>query len=168
MPKDMLEQIIPTTATANELFETATKLHELLGLAIADFELILVDPKYDVDFGYWHDSIENDGDRCNVCLAGSIMVRTYKAPPNQEPDHLGVNTGRRLHTVDMLRQGRIRDALQEFAAAPVRLTWSQHFLDKKWRKRLRYCRNEEMRSNMAHELLRDLRELRADLAEANL
>jgi len=168
--RDMLaETETPQLAqTPNTGFMAATKLHELLGYALADFEYILTDQRYSIDHGAWHQSPDDDA-RCCVCMAGAVMARTYRVAHGDAtiPDDLGIDAARRLYAIDLLRQGYISEALVEFTGADVAQSWQQWGLQQKWEHRLRDYEDEQQRYQ-ARGLLRDLRGLQADLQKANI
>jgi hypothetical protein len=148
----------------------ATTLHELLALALDDFEHMLGDPRYKIDFGFWHEPDEDGGD-CSICMAGAVIARRLCLDPTQEkePDFFGIPVARRLHAIDQLRLGNIKAALGEMRGAAVHLTWRQRRLANRWWLKLRpFRRNEEFLRDDAHALLRSLRYLQSELQECGL
>lgn len=146
----------------NEAFSRTDKLHVLLDYAIHDFERVLTRPKHRIDFGCWYDAGE-DGE-CNVCLAGAVMATRLQAVVGADPDHLGVETARRLHAIDQLRMGRITAALEELHAQPMTPTWKQRRLNTRWSAKLAYMReNPDLTGYEAHAFLRTMRRLKAEL-----
>lgn len=84
------------------------KLSDLLMLALTDLEQVENDPRYKVSMLHWH---EPNG-KCSVCLAGSVMARTLRAPLAEPlaPSDFGSNA-QKLRALDDVRTGRIRFAL---------------------------------------------------------
>ena len=66
---------------ANEEAMTETKLpsvpSQLIRLALADLEKCEADKTYRISMGNWHNG--DRGDRCLVCLAGSVMAKSLNA-----------------------------------------------------------------------------------------
>ena len=91
---------------------TLTKVpHELIRLAIADLEKTEKDPRYVIDMGEWH-APQNDG-VCAVCLAGSVMAQTLKAPINDflEP-YDDRSNWHQYEALDWFRSGAIEEAFR--------------------------------------------------------
>ena len=92
-------------------------LHRLLGLALDDFEKVLVDPRYAINVGgTYHDSAfdSRDGKRCDVCLAGAVMAKSLGVSPSESraPEGFGEAVDSRLYALDALRNGSILDAME--------------------------------------------------------
>jgi hypothetical protein len=87
-------------------------LSELLALAIEDMRVIAKDPRYELDMNLFHSPI---GDKCYVCLAGSVMARTLKLPPGENyiPDEFDKDTFNKLYALDALRIGDLVEAAFE-------------------------------------------------------
>jgi hypothetical protein len=71
-----------TPLTPRQQFEQARTLHEILRLAIDDFEAAIEDPRYVIDFSEWHRPIPawrtKHPDligKTAVCLAGATMAK---------------------------------------------------------------------------------------------
>ena len=58
------------------------KYWQLLELALADFDVIRQDPRYEINMMRFHDTSEHTN-VCFVCLAGAVMARTLHAPPTE-------------------------------------------------------------------------------------
>lgn len=89
------------------------KLHELLALALADFDIISKTPGYEVDMSSWHEADSNTG-KCAVCLAGAVMANTLKVQKHISMsinDVYDSNLATKLRTLDSLRGGYVNDAL---------------------------------------------------------
>lgn len=95
-------------------------LADALKLALEDLEKCEKDPKYIIDMGIWHETL--DSGRCMVCLAGSVMAQhgvnlsskvfsscfdSTKDPTVREWDNV-------FNALDYLRLGWIEEALSEF------------------------------------------------------
>jgi len=148
-------------------------LHELLAVAIGDFEKVLRNPSYGINIGsHWHQPLAND--RCSVCLAGSVMAMSlhgrrdacidvydmqWGAERNTYPEPLV----RRLLALNDLRLGDVADA-----AARLSLMHEDAVdrLDRKWSKKVR-CSAARTRQH-GYTFLREMRRLHADLAEAGI
>ena len=104
--------------------ELPDTLHETLRLAIKDLELVEQDGDYIVDMSQWHepDPKIRDGNMqwdCKVCLAGSIMAKTFEIDPSLSlssgsfPSHISG----KLLAIDSIRKGSISEALFFFYGA---------------------------------------------------
>ena len=102
MPRDMraetellIESAEPAIGTVPlspaQQFERATTLAEVLRLALDDFEAVLDDPRYVIDFRNWHRPIHPAwsaewrgliGKKGAVCLGGSVIARRLGADIN--------------------------------------------------------------------------------------
>lgn len=61
------------------------KPSKLIRVALSD--LIAVEKMkktYRIDMGDWHAGAFEDGDKCSVCFAGSVMARTLGVKPNED------------------------------------------------------------------------------------
>lgn len=80
----------PSLAQRRKMFEKATKLHEILKVALQELRAVEKDKRFVVDMNHWvqGDGIENDDFEleirppsektpCSACLAGSVMVGLY-------------------------------------------------------------------------------------------
>lgn len=107
---------LPTAKTPVDLAKINT-LHELLALALDDFEKALGDPKYGVGMGYWHNPglIDRQPEVCTVCLAGSVVAKTLGADPTRAVDpeeDFGGAIRRRLLALNCLREGFVAEAFR--------------------------------------------------------
>ena len=83
-------------------------LHELLALALADYDIISQRPGYVIDMMSWH--APKDKERtCHVCLAGCVIARTlqYDKDICAIPDDFDENWAEALEYLDDLRLGII-------------------------------------------------------------
>lgn len=67
----------PTVAQMRKQFESATKLHQILKIALHDLRAAEKSKKYVIDMYEWYAPAE--GGKCQVCLAGSVMAGRYKS-----------------------------------------------------------------------------------------
>lgn len=78
--------------------------------AIADFEVILVTPGYEINMDYWHLTRENGV--CAVCMAGASMVRRSQGLARQvNAEGYPEQDGRKLMSIDKMREGHFEYAL---------------------------------------------------------
>ena len=54
----------------------------LIRVALADLQKCIDDPMYKIDMRTWHKPVDN-GKHCSVCLAGSVLAKTFKVPPRE-------------------------------------------------------------------------------------
>jgi hypothetical protein len=101
------------------------KLHELLGQAIKDIQLVKKDDRYSIDFyvlhaqSPFHGEVRESSAPCKVCLAGAWLANTKKAPRTKEfwlqAGHFPTNTKLKdLLALDNLRLGRVAEACKIF------------------------------------------------------
>ena len=86
-------------------------LHELLDLALNDFDKVMEDDKYAVNMGGWH--LRGYGKKkCRVCLAGSVMAKTLAVRRWHDawPSDYDNDTSRKLFAINDLRLGNLNDA----------------------------------------------------------
>lgn len=57
--------------------EPPSKLHELLALALGDYDVIKNDPRYQIDMGSWH-CYDAEDKICYLCLAGCVIAKTLE------------------------------------------------------------------------------------------
>ena len=85
--------------------------HGLLALALKDYDIIVQNPFYDIDMGYWHKPTIylNGHQRCMVCLAGCVMSATHNIPfmDSASPDEFSDEWERAFNSLNILRQGGI-------------------------------------------------------------
>lgn len=67
--------------------EPPSKLHELLALALDDYDVISIDSRYRIYMGFWH-LYDKNSKVCYVCLAGCVIARTFKFPHTLRADPL--------------------------------------------------------------------------------
>lgn len=114
----------PTPTQLRLAFSRATKLSQILRLALHDLKLVERNRRYEVDMGTWV-SRSRDG-KCNVCLAGAVMVSRFRIGVkcfdyNCTPANLGEDsTAQKLRALNALRTGSIRQALYEIGTP----TWT--------------------------------------------
>lgn len=120
----MVLYIAPSAHVTNpraEAFRKATKLWQILEIALEDLTFVEVDPRYVVYMGVWHqrgnsDMFEDGPDKCAVCLAGSVMARTLEAPFNVrcEPENYATDDElkHKLLALDGLHRGYVGAALK--------------------------------------------------------
>lgn len=84
-----------------------TNLTDLLTLAIEDMKIIKSNPRYNFNVSYWHRPPMSDNDRCTVCVAGSIMANTLKAPIEEcfSPLIFDRKTELKLSMINLIRTG---------------------------------------------------------------
>ncbi len=140
-------------------------LHELLALAIGDFEKVLADKRYVIDMGDWHLPLDNG--KCSVCLAGSVLAKSLNAPIRQEYFfHMDDEVNDRLDALDRLRLADLTgawDAIREYAEYPLSL----EALEDKWSNAMV---GESFADNRrdGRKLLAKLKLLQKDLADAGV
>ena len=114
---DVVEQEAPSAPTVN--LARIDTLHELLALAIGDFERVLADDRYAIDMTVWHGPEDHDDGRCHVCLAGSVIAKTIALDPSVDVDDESVDgdllfgagaISNRLFALNSLRSGQVERA----------------------------------------------------------
>jgi len=107
-------------------FSMATKLSDVIALALEDLKLAEGNRQYKIDMGDFHnpfefdeayDAKEDKDVKCVVCFAGSVMAFTLGAQPTDEktPGDYDDVTRRKLEAIDEIRTGDVVSALQTFA-----------------------------------------------------
>ncbi len=83
----------------------------LIRLAMKDLREVEADPRYAVDMEDWHqpNGIMNV---CQVCLAGSIMAKTFQTNPEQSFRAVQFEDEWKLASLDYFRCGGITDGLE--------------------------------------------------------
>ena len=98
-------------------------LHELLELALHDFDLVLEDPAYRISMGTWHDLPPAAG-TCYVCLAGAVMAKSMGLPRELRGsaylDGSPLDVHRKLVALDHLRTGDVGKALFRMSGSNLR------------------------------------------------
>ena len=117
--------------------ELPDTLHETLRLAVKDLELVEQDSDYIVDMTQWHEpdpKLPRDHNYekgrlnkdaagiqwdCKVCLAGSIMAKTFEVHPSLELrcGSFPLPIANKLLAIDSIRKGSIGEALFFFYGA---------------------------------------------------
>lgn len=86
--------------TAQRKFEKATKLWQILGMALHDLRTIEKKRGYKVDMNYWH---EPQGNKCVVCLAGSVMANRLGAKKKEGMEPYDTEYANKLNALNCLR-----------------------------------------------------------------
>jgi hypothetical protein len=94
--------------TPSQRFEQARTLHEVLAMAIVDFEAVLVDPRYIIDFNGWHVAMGMGS--LAVCAAGAVMAKRFRAGDRHALPEDFPKAQNQLEAVYLLSIGRIIDA----------------------------------------------------------
>lgn len=87
------------------------KLSELIRVALADLELVEGDPRYQVHMQRWHRPMFSKN-ICQVCLAGSVMAKTFEAPADEFKTYGDYTEGYKLLALDFVRSGHLHDGLR--------------------------------------------------------
>lgn len=84
-----------------------TKHHELLALALTDYDAIAKNPRYEIDMCYWH--VPTGKTTCSVCLAGCVMANSLDAVPDHifDPGDFSAAWCKALTILNDLREGRL-------------------------------------------------------------
>lgn len=161
---------IPSSEAEVDLAKINT-LHELLALAIGDFEKVIANPRYSINLNVWHEPLDNG--KCQVCLAGSVMAmhlgtspttdRTagYRDHSTWKPETEAVQ--HRLYALNSLRQGNILVAANLLSRCDLSGVLD---VNKKWYHKVR-CSNARTRPQ-ARLLLADLKLMQRDLERTGL
>ena len=94
------------------------KPSELIRLALYDLELCEQDDRYIVDMDTWHTPYKGDNNflrnKCLVCLAGSVMVKSLDADDLKHlvPCDYNHKTEAKLLALDEFRRGYIYDGIK--------------------------------------------------------
>lgn len=85
------------------------KMSDLILLALDDLAKVEKDKRYHVDMWTFH---EKNGDKCDVCFAGSVMAMTLGKKINHRafPDSFPEDTRWKLVALDELRMGNVGNA----------------------------------------------------------
>lgn len=116
----MLLRTAPQPTRAERLL-SATKLHEILRIALDDLKVVEKDPRYSVDMDSWHtvgfaDHTSSEK-KCFVCLGGSVLAGSLGKPADQDYAEMIVGDPRIyriLGALNSLRVGDVSDAQYEF------------------------------------------------------
>ena len=92
-------------------WEFSSSLASTLEHALKDFRECVDDDDYVIDMGTWHKP-KNDG-FCYVCLAGSVLAKTYNKKNSREalPSDACFGREKYLLALDYLRSGYVTNAL---------------------------------------------------------
>ena len=90
-----------------------TKQWAMLQLALADFDVISKDPRYQINMGSWHepglvrDKFNQVTPICFVCLAGAVMAGTFKQSPHRDllPRDFSTDWSYVFSALDDMRKG---------------------------------------------------------------
>ena len=87
------------------------KPSKLIRLAIRDLRKVEEDPMYMVHMGAWH----SPDPQCRVCLAGSVMAKSLRAPPstNTGPEDFDASVSKKLWALDYFRTGDVFGGLDK-------------------------------------------------------
>ena len=100
--------------TKKEIFLKTNKLSELLNLALDDLELVENDDDYAINMKTWHYQ-DKESDPCEVCLAGSVLAKTFNVSKtynfNSSDVSIGQETMPKLYAIDCIREGDLKTAL---------------------------------------------------------
>lgn len=150
-------------------------LHELLALAIGDFEKVLEDDRYAINMSSWHAPGPDGDDRCHVCLAGSVLAKTFQLGLDVDADTFETRVwsderlSDRLHALDDLRLGDIRRAY--YSLNDDDGTWDTPAevdrLHDKWRDAIPPMAARAIDRRGGRELLGYLKTMHADLVEGS-
>lgn len=86
----------------------------LIRVALADLRKVEVDPRYRVHMSNWHlPQKKGEESTCYVCLAGSVMAKTFEVPPSElrSPGWFDAEVMRALHALDDFRSGEVHEGL---------------------------------------------------------
>lgn len=158
MPRDML-----CNDTLPIKLEEVNTLHELLALAIEDFEAIRKNLNYKINMAFWHYRSDNC---CYVCMAGSVMANKFNVHTTQNmgPSDFSGEIGNRLHAINFLRMGDVFTAAVTLGSRS-KLTHLKS-LTNKWQPILQpwsFGRFKDWDQFTKH-----MREMQSDLAEAGV
>ena len=99
--------------TKKEIFLKTNKLSELLNLALDDIELVNNDYDYAINMNTWH-TREYEHEQCEVCLAGSMLAKTFGFGKGHIESLKGLTTletRNKLQAIESIRIGDLEDAL---------------------------------------------------------
>ena len=165
-------EVAPATEPGTEVrrvdFGEIGTLHELLALALDDFEKVLRDPRYAVQMGDYH-MPDEQGRKCHVCLAGAVMAKSLGASPAERvsPHNFPEEVGERLDALDDLRMGEVLGAAELVGICTDDRTAEFVALSDKWSDQLaNVCDATDHRDGWR--LLRKLRRMQGELAAASI
>ena len=114
----MTLQAAPETIRADRL---PFKPGDLIRHALADLEKCEADPRYHVDFGFWH--VPMIRGTCSVCWVGSVMAQSLGADPRVSKRPEDFPERGKLHALDMFRLGKVVEGAHCMGAKPPREFW---------------------------------------------
>ena len=149
--------------------EDIETLHELLEIAIQDFQKILLHDDYQPNMNNWHLGSGASHGRCEVCLAGSVIAMSLNMPAKKtySPSDFNEDIGRRLEALNELRLGYIAGA---YSALTDRRKdyWKALELSQKWNDRIPDEIKHAKTREQATELATYLQEMLIDLKAAGI
>ena len=110
-----------------------SKPSALIKAALKDLAKIERSKKYVVDMGYWHVTDESKKNaKCQVCLGGSVLVKTLKVPLKQKFGHgtieeMGSEVSSKIFALDQFRRGNIGKALDYLGLYKVATKYSKKY-----------------------------------------
>ena len=118
-----------TPLTPRQQFEQAETLHEILAMAIEDFEAVLDDPRYVVCFGSWHGPVS--ARQTAVCFAGAVMAKRLGAEIdwNTGPENFEDDAQVRLQSLYRLSIG---DVVHAASSQPQCESWGELIGEAEW------------------------------------
>jgi len=101
------------------------KLSDAIDIALEDFKIIRLDPRYEINMSKWHEpdmaydeASGEDRPACAVCFAGTVMARRFPLDPGAETNpscgdfsDAWKNT---FNALDYLRGGNVSSAVGVF------------------------------------------------------
>ena len=101
------------------------KPSDLLELALYDLAKVERSRKYEVAMSGWH-NLDQQRDVCQVCLAGAVMAKSLHFKRTQTSwENLSGTTVKKFFTLDMLRTGKVANAIREMNLSPA--DWGREF-----------------------------------------
>ena len=117
-------------STEKLTIRNATKLWQLLQLAIDDAKEIQKDPVYELEMTVWHTRSLARPAVCRVCLAGAVMVRELGALPHQQLDPTSFGDDEsitnKLNAINDLRNGLVHLAYNTMSNGGVLLAFPRN------------------------------------------
>ena len=95
--------------------ELPNNLIDLIQIAIDDMRKVKADNRYRICMSVWHEEYKG---KCEVCMAGAILAKTFKTPINRTINryHYGENNAIKFGIIDSIRYG-------DFGWSFVELDW---------------------------------------------
>ena len=90
--------------------ELSSVLSEAIDQALEDMEACKNDPRYEINFDYWHSP---ERGKCYVCLAGSVIAKRFNVPFNELslPYFFPEKKENILRALNCVRKGKVSGAL---------------------------------------------------------